>query len=194
MDNETPLQKQKLKEFNEILETPDPQVEKKNPPIPTAGSTENKENRSSENNSESFDDLLRKRIAEEISAFVNFQGFLYSTLDSLGLPVEKNDKAIEEYKNVIQNNVIEQFQTGNIDWRFYSNVINNKMSLWIGGIYLVAMPVVKAVNEKRKLNKEKMKDDLENIPDPKSKQKDNKTSKQNFSEGSLKDNISKQYN
>jgi len=83
MDNETPLQKQKLKEFNEILETPDPQVEKKNPPIPTAGSTE---------------------------------------------------------------------------------------------------------------NKEKMKDDLENIPDPKSKQKDNKTSKQNFSEGSLKDNISKQYN
>ena len=64
--------------------------------------------------------------------------------------------AIEEYKNVIQNNVIEQFQTGNIDWRFYSNVINNKMSLWIGGIYLVAMPVVKAVNEKRKLNKEKM--------------------------------------
>ena len=68
------------------------------------------------------------------------------------------------------------------------------MSLWIGGIYLVAMPVVKAVNEKRKLNKEKMKDDLENIPDPKSKQKDNKTSKQNFSEGSLKDNISKQYN
>jgi len=39
-----------------------------------------------------------------------------------------------------------------------------------------------------------MKDDLENIPDPKSKQKDNKTSKQNFSEGSLKDNISKQYN
>ena len=107
---------------------------------------------------------------------------------------ETMNNFIEEYKNVIQNNVIEQFQTGNIDWRFYSNVINNKMSLWIGGIYLVAMPVVKAVNEKRKLNKEKMKDDLENIPDPKSKQKDNKTSKQNFSEGSLKDNISKQYN
>ena len=105
--------------------------------------------------------------------------------------VEKNEKAIEEYKTVIQNNVIEQFQTGNVDWRFYSNIINNKMSLWIGGVYLVAMPVVKAVNEKRKLNKEKLKEDLNDIPDPKPKQ--NNINKQNFSEGSLKDNISKQY-
>ena len=66
------------------------------------------------------------------------------------------------------------------------------MSLWIGGVYLVAMPVVKAVNEKRKLNKEKLKEDLNDIPDPKPKQ--NNINKQNFSEGSLKDNISKQYN
>ena len=192
MENETPLQKQKLKEFNEILSTPDPDPIKKNTPLPTAGSESNNDQQNTENKNESFDDLLRKRIAEEISAFINFQGFLYSTLDSLGLPVEKNEKAIEEYKTVIQNNVIEQFQTGNVDWRFYSNIINNKMSLWIGGVYLVAMPVVKAVNEKRKLNKEKLKEDLNDIPDPKPKQ--NNINKQIFSEGSLKDNISKQYN
>jgi len=192
MENETPLQKQKLKEFNEILSTPDPDPIKKNTPLPTAGSGSNNDQQNTENKNESFDDLLRKRIAEEISAFINFQGFLYSTLDSLGLPVEKNEKAIEEYKTVIQNNVIEQFQTGNVDWRFYSNIINNKMSLWIGGVYLVAMPVVKAVNEKRKLNKEKLKEDLNDIPDP--KPKPNNINKQNFSEGSLKDNISKQYN
>ena len=192
MENETPLQKQKLKEFNEILSTPDPDPIKKNTPLPTAGSGSNNDQQNTENKNESFDDLLRKRIAEEISAFINFQGFLYSTLDSLGLPVEKNEKAIEEYKTVIQNNVIEQFQTGNVDWRFYSNIINNKMSLWIGGVYLVAMPVVKAVNEKRKLNKEKLKEDLNDIPDLKPKQ--NNINKQNFSEGSLKDNISKQYN
>ena len=170
MENETPLQKQKLKEFNEILSTPDPDPIKKNTPLPTAGSGSNNDQQNTENKNESFDDLLRKRIAEEISAFINFQVFLYSTLDSLGLPVEKNEKAIEEYKTVIQNNVIEQFQTGNVDWRFYSNIINNKMSLWIGGVYLVAMPVVKAVNEKRKLNKEKLKEDLNDIPDPKPKQ------------------------
>ena len=192
MENETPLQKQKLKEFNEILSTPDPDPIKKNTPLPTAGSGSNNDQQNTENKNESFDDLLRKRIAEEISAFINFQGFLYSTLVSLGLPVEKNEKAIEEYKTVIQNNVIEQFQTGNVDWRFYSNIINNKMSLWIGGVYLVAMPVVKAVNEKRKLNKEKLKEDLNDIPDP--KPKPNNINKQNFSEGSLKDNISKQYN
>ena len=192
MENETPLQKQKLKEFNEILSTPDPDPIKKNTPLPTAGSGSTNDQQNTENKNESFDDLLRKRIAEEISAFINFQGFLYSTLDSLGLPVEKNEKAIEEYKTVIQNNVIEQFQTGNVDWRFYSNIINNKMSLWIGGVYLVAMPVVKAVNEKRKLNKEKLKEDLNDIPDP--KPKPNNINKQNFSEGSLKDNISEQYN
>ena len=192
MENETPLQKQKLKEFNEILSTPDPDPIKKNTPLPTAGSGSNNDQQNTENKNESFDALLRKRSAAEISAFINFQGFLYSTLDSLCLPVEKNEKAIEEYKTVIQNNVIEQFQTGNVDWRFYSNIINNKMSLWIGGVYLVAMPVVKAVNEKRKLNKEKLKEDLNDIPDPKPKQ--NNINKQNFSEGSLKDNISKQYN
>ena len=192
MENETPLQKQKLKEFNEILSTPDPDPIKKNTPLPTAGSGSNNDQQNTENKNESFDDLLRKRIAEEISAFINFQGFLYSTLDSLGLPVEKNEKAIEEYKTVIQNNVIEQFQTVNVDLSFYSNIINNKMSLWIGGVYLVAMPVVKAVNEKRKLNKEKLKEDLNDIPDP--KPKPNNINKQNFSEGSLKDNISKQYN
>ena len=95
MENETPLQKQKLKEFNEILSTPDPDPIKKNTPLPTAGSGSNNDQQNTENKNESFDDLLRKRIAEEISAFINFQGFLYSTLDSLGLPVEKNEKAIK---------------------------------------------------------------------------------------------------
>ena len=49
MENETPLQKQKLKEFNEILSTPDPDPIKKNTPLPTAGSGSNNDQQNTEN-------------------------------------------------------------------------------------------------------------------------------------------------
>ncbi len=187
MDNETPLQKTKLKEFNELLEEkPKPVLNNNLPkPLPTAGTDQESHS--------SLNDLVLKRTQEEISAFINLNGFLYSTLDSLRLAVEKNEKAIEEYRQVIQNNVIEEFEKGNIDWRFYSAFVNNKMSLWIGGAYLIAMPIFKGINDKKKANAEKLKENLNNITDIKDKQ--NKQPKDNkFDSGSLKDNISKQYN
>tara|TARA_R100001163_G_C5067932_1_gene207498 strand:- start:4515 stop:5066 length:552 start_codon:yes stop_codon:yes gene_type:complete len=183
MENDiTPLQKQKINEIENLLN------EKEDKKLNS--SNENFNNK--QEPQKDLNQLIITRINEEIAACTNFQAFVQTTFESLGFEIEKNEKALEEYKVVIQNNVVEQFEKGNIDFRFYSAFVNNKLSLWIGGLYLIGTPIVKAINKKRKDKKEKILNGLNNLknetePLKNEKPKENKNS-------DIKENIKAQYN